>query len=278
VLGEDIFLAGGSIFNVKLEGAPANEEGNYESGFYKVDLAGGELIRVGGDFPANLTTLNMKLAASKDKIYMFMPIEIPEEAPVEAGGGAQETTLEKETHRTVSDGAFLRVTYDASHNEMTMQDLTDTFNEVLGEDLRTEYEYKSGGDTPGEHFAIAGLDDGVAIIGSSVSGEDVHILYDTEDKASLYDRASSYHKAFDPIATFSGGTLYVIGYNPTEPDVMYFRSDTVKPQTEADGSGAGQGDSDGTNFQKYIGWGTIGLFALAVIVLSLTRKKKKEEE
>ena len=141
VLGEDIFLVGGSIFNVKLEGAPANEEGNYESGFYKVDLAGGELIRVGGDFPANLTTLNMKLAASKDKIYMFMPIEIPEEAPVEAGGGAQETTLEKETHRTVSDGAFLRVTYDASHNEMTMQDLTDTFNEVLGEDLRTEYEY-----------------------------------------------------------------------------------------------------------------------------------------
>ena len=89
VLGEDIFLVGGSIFNVKLEGAPANEEGNYESGFYKVDLAGGELIRVGGDFPANLTTLNMKLAASKDKIYMFMPIEIPEEAPVEAGGGAE---------------------------------------------------------------------------------------------------------------------------------------------------------------------------------------------
>ena len=273
-LGEDLLLVGGSVYDTKLKGAPAGEEGIYESGFYKVDLAGGELIRVGGDFPANLTTLNMKLAASKDKIYMFMPIEIPEEAPVEAGGGEQETTLEKETHRTVSDGAFLRVTYDASHNEMTMQDLTDTFNEVLGEDLRTEYEYKAGGDVPGEHFAIAGLDDGVAIIGSSVSGEDVHILYDTEDKTSLYDRASSYHKAFDPIAAYSDGTLFVIGYNPTEPDVMYFRSDPVLPKAEAEGSGA----AGGTNFQKYIGWGTIGLFALAVIVLSLTRKKKKEEE
>ena len=144
---------------------------------------------------------------------------------------------------------------------------------MLGEDLRTEYEYKAGGDVPGEHFAIAGLDDGVAIIGSSVSGEDVHILYDTEDKASLYDRAASYHKTFDPIATFSGGTLYVIGYNPTEPDVMYFRSDTVKPRTAADNSAAST-----PNIQKYIGWGTIGLFALAIAVLSLTRKKKRREE
>ena len=66
----------------------------------------------------------------------------------------------------------------------------------------------------------------------------------------------------------------MIGYNPTEPDVMYFRSDPVLPKAEAEGSGA----AGGTNFQKYIGWGTIGLFALAVIVLSLTRKKKKEEE
>ena len=270
-LGEDLFLVGGTVYDLKLEGAPANEEGVYESGFYKVDLAKGALIRVGGDILENLTTVDLKLTAGKDKMYIFAPIDDHPEGP-EEGSEQEEAPPANDENKTVSGGALLRVSYDASQNQVTAEDLTDALNEVLGDDLRTEYEYKAGGNPPGEHFAIAGLDDGVAIIGSSVFGEDVHIIYDTDDQPALYERATSYHRAFDPSAAFSDGTLYVIGYNPVEPDVMYFRSDTVKPQTTPDISVPG-----GTNIQKYIGWGTIGLFAVVIAVLSLTRRKKKEE-
>ena len=152
----------------------------------------------------------------------------------------------------------------------------------MGDDLRTDYEYKMGGDVPGEHFAIAGLDTGVAIIGSSVNGEDVHIIYDTGEKAVLYDRATCYHKAFDPIAAFSGGRLYVIGYNGTEPDVMYFRSQEITPQAAGNGSGEPEGSggsvSGGGMDPTFIGGVTVGLFAVLVIALSVTRRKNRADE
>ena len=198
--------------------------------------------------------------------------------------GAGDSPTGKQRGKLLRKAYSCALTYDASENKMTVEELTDTFNKTLGEDLRCEYEYKMGDITPGEHFAIAGLDDGVAIIGSSVAGEDLHIIYDTEKEAVLYDRTTSYHKAFDPIAAYADGTLYVIGYNTTEPDVMYFRSQVMTPRASQDGSGnAGQpGDGSGgssgagLNDPKVIGGLTIGLFAVVVLVLSLMKRKPRE--
>ena len=156
-------------------------------------------------------------------------------------------------------------------------------DKTLGEDLRCEYEYKMGDIHPGEHFAIAGIDDGVAIIGSSVAGEDIHIIYDTEKEAVPCDRTTSYHKAIDPIAAYADGTLYVIGYNTTEPDVMYFRSQVMTPRASQDGrgdagqpgDGSGDGSGGGLNDPKVIGGLTIGLFAVVVLVLSLMKKTRE---
>ena len=184
--------------------------------------------------------------------------------------------------KTVSGGRLFRVAYDGAENKITYEELTNILNESLGDDLRTDYEYKMGGDVPGEHFAIAGLDTGVAIIGSSVNGEDVHIIYDTDEKAVLYDRATCYHKAFDPIAAFSGGRLYVIGYNGTEPDIMYFRSQEMTPQAAGNESGAPEGAggsvSGGGMDPTVIGGVTIGLFAVLLLVLSVTHRKNRADE
>ena len=172
--------------------------------------------------------------------------------------------------------------YDGAENKITFEELTDTLNETLGDDLRTDYEYKIGGDVPGEHFAIAGLDTGVAIIGSATAGEDVHIIYDTDEKAVLYDKATCYHKAFDPTAAFSGGRLYVIGYNGTEPDVMYFRSQEMTLPAAVSGGGApggaGGSVSGGGMDPTAVGGVTIGLFAVLVIALSVTRRKNRADE
>ena len=270
------------------------------SGFYKVDIAGSRLIRVDGNLPNRFSSVEMKLAAGKDRIYVYGQLDYsdmdPEEAAEAARNDGNADALDsagagesggKTNGKTPSEGILLRAAYDASENKMTVEELTDTFNKTLGEDLRCEYEYKMGDIVPGEHFAIAGLDDGVAIIGSSVAGEDVHIIYDTEKEAVLYDRTTSYHKAFDPIAAYADGTLYVIGYNTTEPDVMYFRSQVMAPRASQDGSGnagqpgdgsggsSGAGSGGGLNEPKVIGGLTIGLFAVVVLVLSLMKKTRE---
>ena len=81
------------------------------------------------------------------------------------------------------------------------------------------------------HAALAGLPDGVAIIGNGMNedgtydvGQDTYILRNDATQAVKYERTSSYHRAFDPMATYYNGCLYVAGYNATEPDAMYFRS------------------------------------------------------
>ena len=98
----------------------------------------------------------------------------------------------------------------------------------------------------------------------------------------LYDRATCYHKAFDPIAAFSGGRLYVIGYNGTEPDVMYFRSQEITPQAAGNGSGEPEGSggsvSGGGMDPTVIGGVTIGLFAALVIILTISRRKNRAGE
>jgi len=275
-LGDELFVVGGSVYDMQLEGAPADSDGAYSAGFYKADLARGALVRVGGKLPDDAAMVNTKVASGKDRMYIYAEIDesyYDDTGEIPASGA--------EYSKTVSGGALYRVAYDGAENKISFEDLTGTLNETLGDDLRTEYEYKMRADTPGEHFAIAGLDTGVAIIGSSVNGEDVHIIYDTDEKAVLYDRATCYHKAFDPIAVSDGRRLYVIGYNGTEPDVMYFRSQEITPQATANESGAPGGTggvSSGGMDPTVIGGVTIGLFTALVVVLSITRRKSRTGE
>ena len=273
-LGDELFVVGGSVYDMQLEGAPADSDGAYNAGFYKADLARGALVRVGGKLPEDAAMVNTKVAAGKDRMYIYA--EIDESYYDDTG---ETPASGAEYSKTVSGGVLYRVVYDDAENKISFEDLTGTLNETLGDDLRTEYEYKMRADTPGEHFAIAGLDTGVAIIGSSVNGEDVHIIYDTDEKAVLYDRATCYHKAFDPIAVSDGRRLYVIGYNGTEPDVMYFRSQEITPQAAANESGEPEGAggvSGGGIDPTVIGGVTIGLFAAAVLLLTGMRKKRSE--
>lgn len=281
-LGDELFIVGGNIFgDVKLEGAPADENGGYMSGFYKVDLEGGKLIRVGGDYRGDNADAEMKVVSSNDKLYIYYRIDDVSYA-IEPG---HETEIPQKPKygEVVSDGVFLRASYDPEQNTMTVEDITSVLDESLGGELRTEYEYKKGVDSPANHFTIAGLEDGVAIIGSNTPGEDVHILYDTAEKAQLYERASCYHKTFNPIAAYGDGKLYVIGYNATEPDVMYFRSDTITPQAAAENSGAsdgstGSGAGAGTGSDsgvdgRMIGLGAVGLAAVLAATFLRIRKK-----
>ena len=272
-LGDELFVVGGNVFDAQLEGAPADGDGAYNGGFYKADLARGALVRVEGKLPEDAAMVNTKAAAGKNRMYIYAEID---ESYYEDTGGTPAGGVSYS--KTASGGVLFRVAYDGAENKISFEDLTDTLNESLGDGLRTEYEYKMRADLPGEHFAIAGLDTGVAIIGSSVNGEDVHIIYDTDDKAVLYDRATCYHKAFNPIAACDGGRLYVIGYNGTEPDVMYFRSQEMTQQAAANGGG-GSGVSGGSGMDPtVIGGVTIGLFAALLVVLSVTRRKKRAEE
>ena len=276
-LGDELFVVGGSVYDMQLEGAPADSDGAYNAGFYKADLARGALVRVGGKLPDDAAMENLKITAGRNRMYIYAEID---DSFYEQPGETSENGIVY--RKTVSGGRLFRIAYDGAENKITFEELTDTLNETLGDDLRTDYEYKMGGDVPGEHFAIAGLDTGVAIIGSSKVGEDVHIINDTDEKALLYDKATCYHKAFDPIAAFSGGRLYVIGYNGTEPDIMYFRSQEMTPQAAANESGAPEGAggsvSGGGMDPTVIGGVTIGLFAVLIIALSVTRRKHRADE
>ena len=275
VLQGELFAVDGNVYGedlggAQLEGDAPDEDGGYTSGFYKVDLTGGALIRVKGELPDGFSSVNMKLTCSKDKLYIYAQDDT-------SGLEPEEEQEDAAAEKTVSEGKLLRYTYDAAENRMTLEaDLTDTFNQVLGKDLRVEYDYKKGAEIPGEHFAIAGLDDGVAIIGSSSLGEDVHVIRDTEKEAVLFDRATCYHMAYDPIAVYRDGTLYVIGYSTTEPEVMYFRSQRMDAETPQNGSGTGEEAGQPGSDPRVIGGVTIGLFAVVVLVLTTMRKKKEE--
>jgi hypothetical protein len=98
----------------------------------------------------------------------------------------------------------------------------------------------------------------------------VHLIYDSQQQAEGYGKASSFHKAFDPMAVSYNGTLYVIGYNTTEPDVMYFRADKMAHAKAAETTG----ESTQAMLNKYIGSATVGLFVVVLGALLLSRKKE----
>ena len=176
------------------------------------------------------------------------------------------------------------------------EDLTELLEEAMGPALRTEYDKQNAGDVPAEHFAIAGLENGLAVIGSGTLGEDIHMIFDEGNEVVLYEKASSYHKAFDPIATVYDGRLYVIGYNTIEPDVMYFRSEPVENMEQSTGNitenGSNAVSEEGstasaseennpasqskkvTDFSRYLGAATIALIVGVALLLTAARRKK----
>lgn len=243
-LHDTLWAVGGVNFD-------AGEEDDFKTHIYKIDLLSNTSTRIGGNLPEYVDITNAKITTSKDRLYIYAGSDFEHEKD------------------TVSEGYLLRVTLPEAEGQLEVEDLTDVLDSCLGDGLRTEYSLKSGGDEPGEHFAIAGFDNGVAIIGSATAGEDVHLIGDNEDQAEVYDKASSYHQAFDPLAVCSNGRLYVIGYNTTETDVMYFRSDKITRSAEA--NNAPEGRQAVVN--RYIGPVTIGLFAIVLCVLALLRKK-----
>jgi hypothetical protein len=227
------------------------DDEDYDTHIFKVDLTSYTVTKLEGKFPAYTDLTNMKAAASGSRLYIYT-------------GRDYEHELD-----TVSEGNLFRFGFNETFDGFEAEDLTDTLDGCLGEGLRTEYDIKGGGDEPSEHFAIAGFEGGAAIIGSATPGEDVHIIYDTQQQAEACGKASSFHRAFDPLAVCYNGTLYVIGYNTTEPDVMYFRADKITSPAAQETAE----ESSTAQINKYIGPVTIGLFAAAAIVLALLRKK-----
>ncbi|MBQ9033961.1 MAG: S8 family serine peptidase [Lachnospiraceae bacterium] len=223
--------------------------------FYKIDPSSPRGTPVDSDFATIFDTTCGKFAATGDKIYLYLQFNFDSERTAN-------------TNNTIK-GKLLRASYDEAQNRFVTEDLTEELEKALGPDLRTVYDKQNPGDEPAEHFAIAGLRDGLAIIGSGTPGEDVHILYDDEKEAVLYERASSYHKAFDPVAAYNGDELYVIGYNTTEPDVMYFRSDPVKARAQASAV-----PEEVESRSRYMGIVTIALIAGVVAVLAVGKRKR----
>ena len=154
-----------------------------------------------GDLPGRSSDSDCAIAASDDKIWYFC--------------NAMNDEGEEEYR-------FVRAEYDEAAGSVSAEDLTSVFTDALGGDL--EYWKHIDDRMLIKHFSLAGLPDGVAIVGSSVPGVDTHVIYDDGNTAEVYERTSSYHTPLEPVAAYAGGWLYVLGYNTTEPDVMYFRS------------------------------------------------------
>ena len=121
---------------------------------------------------------------------------------------------------------FYRLSYDESANAMSAEDLSAQFATMAPSPAATG---ESG--SAKAHLAIAGLPDGVAVIGAKDKdadsfelGQDTFVIYDDSKSPERLGRTSTYQRAFDPMAVYYDGRLYAMGYSPAEPDVAYFRA------------------------------------------------------
>ena len=178
-----------------------------------VDLDKGTVSKVEGSFNeitgSKIPDATMSTAASSQNYaYIYLP--------------------DTENNR---EGWMMRLSYDAANNKMNYEDLTPTVKQVIGPEMMPVFERPVGKGNVENYYTLAGLPDGVAIIGSPTAGEDTHIIKDGSTELITYPRTSSYHQAFYILATYGDGYLYAMGNNATEPDVAYFRS-TQYPQPE----------------------------------------------
>ena len=249
------------------EADSANNE--QERSFFKlIDLEKGTLIPVKGDIPnlppdgrveAAYNTMLSRAVASDNKLYFYL-----------------------HSNRQKLPGKFIRATYHPETQSMSVEDLTDTFKAAIGSDL-SSYVDGMTAETLVDHFAIAGLSDGVAIIGSDEIGADTHIIKDTGTTAETYGRTSSYHHAANPLAVSDDGYLYVTANNSTEPSVMYFRSTDYNhaeqrpvpsPDSGTKASSAAGSPKTGDSLPA-AALGVVLAFALAGLATALTVRRSR---
>ena len=171
-------------------------------GFVKINLKAGKVKKVSGRLPENNGFSEFRFAVSGKKLYAL-------------GWNYEDGDVEREYV------IFARMTYKKAKNKFKVQDISKAIDSSFGDNLKD--------------VALAGLPNGAAIIGSPADAKDsrdTHIIRNGKKKATLYPRTSSFHTVFGPMAVYAGDSLYVLGTNPTEPDVLYLRStqmgDSVK--------------------------------------------------
>ena len=217
VLGDDLFFVGG-MYTWEFENAEKACAARIDVDKKTVTLVNAKTEEQASQLHEGYTLA----AASANNIYLYQMI---------SGG-----TIPVAHH-------LYRLTYDKAANTMDFEDLTSAFTEVAPP---IEQSAEEGGKKA--HVAFAGLPDGLAFIGagmkdgSYVIGQDTHIIRDGSTKAETYQRTSSYHRAFEPLATYYDGKLYAGGQNATEAGAIYFRSTqyNVTPEPEATGGEVGK--------------------------------------
>lgn len=169
--------------------------------FSLVDPEKKTLTTLSGSLPGVVADRSCTAAASNEKAYFFY------------------NKLDEEDNESY---VFVRLTIDTENLKVTTEDLTPAFTKALGGDAC----YWKTRDHRGlsKHVTLEGLPNGVAIIGSAKAGTDTHIIYDNAADCTEYEKTSCYHTPQEQIAVYADEWLYVMGYNATEPDVMYFRS------------------------------------------------------
>ena len=154
--------------------------------------------------PDGMDTSRLRVAVTDGSVYIYGP----------------DVGVEGNPH---PDGMLYRLTWNEDKTDLILEDLNDAF-----EDLSVQH--------MNEQIALAGLPDGVAIIGSGLHGQDTHVIYDDSDWAIPYDHTLSYHFTYTPTAAYADGWIYALGYSTTEKDLMFFRATDVnhrfKPVTD----------------------------------------------
>lgn len=208
--GKLLFVEG-TYSEMKVEGADASGEDGVNIDFALYDPNAGTFTKLDGSLPKGIDMLHAKISSCGNMLYIYAPRNTDDPRPEIDGYGA-----------------LLRCTYDSAAKSIRTENLTAGLKKALGGTLISAYDTASYGDKTHRHFTIAAVPDGVAIIGSATAGEDTHIIYNGSTEPVAFERTSSYHGAFFPLAAYDNGTLYATGYNSAEQGSVYFRSTHVE--------------------------------------------------
>ena len=206
VLDDKVLFMNGSFENF-VEG-----DAGQSAKFATFDPETGAFEALEGALPEGLDGLTAKAASSGACAYYYAAGMADDDS--DDGEPDAATLAAQRRSRT----KLLRYTYDAGKGALSMEDITEAFWSVkpaFGESV---------GSDQGSHFALAGVTDGLAIVGSETAGADTYLIRNGTTQAVAYGRTSCYHTAFNPVAAFGEGQLFAMGCNATEPDAMYFRS------------------------------------------------------
>ena len=204
-VGDNLLILGGYYGNVSME----NNDDGTSVNYALADLESGTLKKVAGEaLPPEDIIDSHKVVTGGDKIYYSV-----------ISGDEEETTLFI---------TMTRLTFDARSMTMMSEDLTAAIEGVVPEIVSS-----NDAASKKSHYALAGLPDGVAIVGSSTRGDDTHVIYNGSSEAVSLGRTSTYHTVFEPLASYYDGQLYALGITAAEPSTMYFRSTHIHRSYDA---------------------------------------------